>query len=326
MKKCCFIVPYFGKMPNYFPIFLRSCEKNIDYEWLFFTDDKTAYAYPNNVKVIYSSFDEFVNAIEKKLGFKTKILQPHKLCDFKPAYGFIFEEYLSDYMFWGFCDIDLIFGNLNHFISDYILEKYDKIFVLGHFQMFKNSQCNNRIFMREVKGELWYKDSFLVAETTVFDEVGKGFKNINTIFKFYNRKIFEEDFSMNAQIAPANFFRTQYDYKNEKFKREKFKYALYIWNGNNGGLYRYYFKGLKFYREEFLYMHFQQRNMNIFCDCNSEMIKVLGNGFYSLNNRELNIYNFLREKKLIYSFRYIKIMGKWKISGLIKRVKSMIKN
>ena len=38
--------------------------------------------------------------------------RPYKLCDFKPAYGFIFGEYLKEYDYWGHCDIDIVWGDL----------------------------------------------------------------------------------------------------------------------------------------------------------------------------------------------------------------------
>ena len=65
----------------------------------------------------------------------------------------------------------------------------------------------------------------------------------------------------------------------------------------------------------------------LFEDINDEdMIKV----FRLLPKDEAaDVFSYIDpdlQEKLIYSFRYIKIMGKWKINGLIKRVKSMIKN
>ena len=32
------VLPYFGKLPNYFPLFLESCRKNPTVNWLFYTD------------------------------------------------------------------------------------------------------------------------------------------------------------------------------------------------------------------------------------------------------------------------------------------------
>ena len=43
MKKCCFIIPYYGKLPNYINVFFKTCEKNPDYEFLIFTNDIKVY-------------------------------------------------------------------------------------------------------------------------------------------------------------------------------------------------------------------------------------------------------------------------------------------
>ena len=69
---------------------------------------------------------------EKKLGFHVSLDQSYKLCDFKPAYGFLFEEYLQGYQFWGHCDIDTIMGNLSKLLTDELLNQYDKLFCMGH--------------------------------------------------------------------------------------------------------------------------------------------------------------------------------------------------
>ena len=322
MRKCLFIVPYFGKMPNYFPVFLKSCEMNPDYNWLFFTDDKTLYNYPQNVKVVFETSDDFINRIHTKLNIQTNIRQMHKLCDFKPAYGFICEEFLEDYLFWGFCDIDLIFGNLNHFITDEMLVEYDKLFCLGHFQMYKNTKSNNRVFMNEIEGDYWYYDSFTSEETTVFDEVGGDIeKNVNIIFKKYNFKILEEDYSMNTKIAPANFVRTKYCYESNGYRQERFKPALYvIGKWEDWKLQRFYIHQGNLICEEFLYMHFQQRSMRVSCKLDKKQIKILGDGFYDLTYSEINIKNFLKEKKIIISCRYLKTIGKWKLNGLYKKI------
>ena len=321
MKKCCFIIPYFGRFPSAFPMFLKSCEINYDYDWLIFTDDLSRFEYPDNVKVVFETFNDFINRIERKLQIRTDIIHPHKLCDFKPAYGLICEEYIADYQSWGFCDIDLIFGNLNHFITDKMMEKYDKMFLLGHFQIFKNNKENNRAFMNAIDGEYWWKDSFVKKETTVFDEVGAGERNINTIFKLCGKTVFEEDYSMNPKIAPANFIRTKYSSSSKKFIKEKFKNALYIWNrGLDNGIFRYYMIGRTLVKEEFMYMHFQQREMQMFCDLNCSKIKILGNGFYNFIEDEIDRRTFYKEKKLIFSLRFFYITGKWKFHGLMKKL------
>ena len=65
MKKCCFVIPYFGKLPNYFQLFLNSCKYNQDYNWLLFTDDNSEFVYPSNVQRILIDFEELKEAVNK---------------------------------------------------------------------------------------------------------------------------------------------------------------------------------------------------------------------------------------------------------------------
>ena len=74
--------------------------------------------------------------------FEISLNSPYKLCDFRPAYGDIFQEELQDYDFWGYCDTDLIFGDICKYLTTNILKEYDKIFEYGHLTIFKN---NNRM-------------------------------------------------------------------------------------------------------------------------------------------------------------------------------------
>ena len=121
-KRAALIIPYFGgEFPNYFQLFLNSCEKNQDFTWMIFTDNRTKYRYPNNVKKISMSFGEMVSRVRSKFDFEICLDRPYKLCDYKCAYGYIFGDYLKEYDFWGHSDCDLIYGRLSDFITDDIV-------------------------------------------------------------------------------------------------------------------------------------------------------------------------------------------------------------
>lgn len=124
----CLVVLYFGKLPNYFNLWLTSCKYNKTINFLLFIDDETKYDYPDNVKVIYTTFENIKNQIQSKFDFNISLKKPYKLCDYKPAYGYIFNEYLEKYDLWGHCDLDVIFGNLRKFLSEEILMQNDKIY------------------------------------------------------------------------------------------------------------------------------------------------------------------------------------------------------
>ena len=125
--KYCFIVQYYGEFPIWFPLFLKSCEHNKGIDWLFFVDHEYTEHKPHNVKFHLQSPTEFQKLCKKKFGHevelmcykgrKGKTLGYFKLCDYRPMYGFLFEDYLKDYDYWGWCDIDMIFGNLIDYVK-----------------------------------------------------------------------------------------------------------------------------------------------------------------------------------------------------------------
>ena len=192
MKKytSCFVIPYFGKLPSNIEIFLKTCEYNKNFNWLLFTDDKTKYQYPNNVLKIECTFGQFVDRIQKKFQIPISINTPKKLCDYKPAYGYICEDELKKYDFWGYCDLDQLFGDLNKFIKDEILEKYDKLFCLGHMTIFRNIERINKLFMQEVNDKTYlktnYREIFQDEKNNVFDEWPDKIVNINILAQIYN--------------------------------------------------------------------------------------------------------------------------------------------
>ena len=59
MNKCILILVYFGEFKNYFPLFLKSCKKNEEFNWLIITDNKVKYDYPINCKVVNMDLKSF---------------------------------------------------------------------------------------------------------------------------------------------------------------------------------------------------------------------------------------------------------------------------
>lgn len=168
MKKIKYIIPYFGKLPKNFQFWLLSCAKNPTVNWLIFTDDITEYNYPDNVEVKYTTFEEIKERIQKLYDFEILIDRPWKLCDFKVAYGEIFEDELQGFDFWGHCDIDLVWGNIRKFITDEILEKYEKIGFQGHSTLYKNTKEVNQRYRIELVEIPSYKEIFTQKKRILF--------------------------------------------------------------------------------------------------------------------------------------------------------------
>ena len=318
MKKCCFIILYFGKLPNYFSLFLKSCKWNPDFNWLVITDDNQKYEYPENVFVENISFYDMQKLINSKFDFQISLSSPYKLCDYKPAYGYIFEDYLLDYKFWGHCDIDTLMGNLSNFISEDILEFNDKVFCLGHMTLYKNTWSNNRLFMSDYKGQSLYKDVFSNDAICWFDEEWKDDYNVNQIFLTQGKRVYKKDFSLNFEMLPSQFIRTKYVGIHTQdcphgYQVEKYKDALYLWE--KGNLYRLFILNNQLCREDFSYMHLQQRKMKYTTSiADNDTIKIMPNIFCSLEVNSVTINNFNTIKRHPNSLQSLSIQlnSKWK--------------
>lgn len=227
MKTILYIVPYFGKLPKLFPLWLQSCKYNSTINWLIFTDDETDYAYPSNVSVIYTTFDNVRTRIQRLYDFKITLESPYKLCDFKVAYGEVFADFINGYDFWGYCDVDLLFGNIRSFLTDKILESYDKIGWLGHSTLFKNCHQMNTLYRKELGGVRLYCIFFQSNKNHFFDE-----KWINLICKEQNISVFRE--VVFADLTPLTWnFQINHVTGEELLKN---RHRLFVWN--NGELSR----------------------------------------------------------------------------------------
>lgn len=310
MKKCCFIIPYFGELPNYFQLFVKTCGKNKDFNWLLVTDNKINFNLPDNFKVIYMSFSEMKELVQSKFDFPISLETPYKLCDYKPAYGYIFEDQIKNFKSWGHCDVDILVGNLSKFITNEMLEKYDKMFCLGHMIIYKNSYENNRVFMSSISSEKWYEESFSTNKITIFDETYKNNKNVNTIFLKNKKKVLQEDYSFNVKILPTKFVRTKYNYLKKDFDDEKYKNAVYCWN--NGKIVRYYLENGKCVEEEYMYIHLQERKMKFNKKVlNNQIIQIVPNIFKKCKYNDITLQNFSKIKKKSICFHYFQFHFKW---------------
>ena len=110
--------------------------------------------FSKNITIVYQTFSEFKKLIESRLGQKISLENPYKLCDYKPIYGYVLYEQIKQYEYWGYCDCDLIWGNLYPFIEPLIEKNYDKVFASGHLTLYRNTQENNELFRTAEKDTL----------------------------------------------------------------------------------------------------------------------------------------------------------------------------
>ncbi len=151
--KIAVLIPYFGSWPEWFPLFLRTCRYNTEIDWILPSDLKIKEERPPNVKLVYVKLEELSQRISKMLDLEIQITHPYKLTDFKPAYGYIFSDLLSEYEFWGYGDMDLVYGKIGQFLSSSVFTRFDVIspsrdFFPGHFLMLRNTETICNLFRR----------------------------------------------------------------------------------------------------------------------------------------------------------------------------------
>lgn len=187
MKSICLINVFFGEFPWYFDFFLKSCGTNPTVNFIIFTDNEERVKLPENVTFIPFSLKQFNQLASEKLDLEINIKYPYKLCDFKPAYGIIFYDYIQNFDYWGMTDIDIVFGRIREFITEEMLLDYEVISVrndypTGSFMIFKNSENTNSLFKKSKD----YQKVFTSERHFCFDEcnsVHKFLENGGDIFE-----------------------------------------------------------------------------------------------------------------------------------------------
>lgn len=304
MNRIAFIIPYFGHFNNYFDLFLKSCESNSEIcDWLIFTDDTTKYNYPQNVIVEYWSWENMQDLIKIRLGFR--IENPYKLCDYRPAYGLLFEEYLTQYTFWGHCDTDLIWGDIQKFLTNEMLKHYDKIFDLGHCTLYRNNETMKKMFLTSLNGRRRYREVYENKNNVSFDEEYK--ESINNICLQEKIRMYTNSFAANTYMKTSDFRLTYLDYNRLTYSTEKRYKSFFVWN--KGNLLRYILKDGEWNKEEYLYIHFQSRKMknNVEDITALSIYKIIPNSFEELEVNIITKDNVNTIKTKHFNFHYFRL-------------------
>ena len=101
-NKFAVVIVYFGQFKKSISLFLSSCIRNPDVDWLFFTDCPIPDEIDLKKNIIWhqTTLNKIRALAEEKLKIKIPLTKAYKLCDLKPFYGVIFSDYLTDYEYW----------------------------------------------------------------------------------------------------------------------------------------------------------------------------------------------------------------------------------
>ena len=169
MKSIVIIFPYFGTLPVQYKMWRASALRNPSVDFMFFTD--TDVQAEKNIIVHKMHFCDFQEIAQKAFDFPITLDRPYKLCEYKQAYGYILHEFIKEYDFWGFGDLDLVYGDIRSFINDHALT-HKFLLGWGHLTLLRNDEDANTYFMKQVDDYQNYKDAFTTSKITFFDEYG----------------------------------------------------------------------------------------------------------------------------------------------------------
>lgn len=313
-KNILVVAVWFGKKPETFDMWLHSCEQNEGIDWLLVTDmDLTDLSVKKNIHIAKMSMSFFEEKLGKYANLKLNMLRPYKTCDFKPLYSGLLDLVPGNWDYWGHCDLDMVFGKISDFLTKELLDKFDRIFGVGHFSIYKNNEECNDFYKKDFDG-LDYKIILEDSEHHGFDEhIG-----VNKIWRFYNAKFYEnENVIVDIDHHLRKICRVTTDSIAKNYKYQIFCYA-------NGGVYQYYYNKGKIESKEFMYMHIQKRK-NLFPTGFQKEVDycLTPKGFAAINIKKINLDEIsklnptffpIKKSELIYkarlSYRAIKEMWK----------------
>ena len=152
------IIPYFGKFPPWINFLIESIRWNADIKWVIFTDCDLPENSAPNLEFQKISFADYKQKISNKLGLRFNPKNPYKLCDVRPALSYVHDDLCKDYVFTGFGDLDVIYGNIRSVYTSDLLNTYDFLsahrdHISGHFFLMRNTQRIAGLFQKIPKWE-----------------------------------------------------------------------------------------------------------------------------------------------------------------------------
>lgn len=153
MTKIAIFIPYFGKWPEWHPLYFETLKRNKTIDFIFYTDCDTSVVDAQNIKFTKMSFDQYKDLVNSRLDFLFNPPSPYKLCDLRPLFGYIHQDVFEGYDFYGWTDMDLLFGDIRSFYTERILNNFDVLSthnhrISGHLALFRNNEKNRMMFRK----------------------------------------------------------------------------------------------------------------------------------------------------------------------------------
>lgn len=163
-NKVAVLIPYFGRWPVWIDLYFYSCSRQAGVDFVFYTDCQLPNREYKNIIFHPISFGEYCKFVSEQLSIPFRPDNAYKLCDLKPFYGIIHKKDLERYEWWGFGDIDLVYGDLSLLVNEENLCRYDLLTthvdrIAGHFTVIRKASKYTTLCMRIPNWKLKICDS-----------------------------------------------------------------------------------------------------------------------------------------------------------------------
>ena len=147
------LIPYFGQWPEWMDLFVESCKWNQSVHWRIYTDCPEPENKADNVDYVHLSFEDYKALVCERLGIAFDPPTPYKLCDLRPSLAYIHEQDVDGFPFFGYGDIDVVYGNIRLFYTDDVLARSNVLSthperLSGHFAVLRNTPVFRCAFER----------------------------------------------------------------------------------------------------------------------------------------------------------------------------------
>ena len=168
--KALLIIPYFGSFGPWFPLYLHSLASQTTLDLLLLSDHSPPQL-PPNARREEMTVDQLRERAAARLGTAVTLHRLRNICDLRPAYGLIFEEFARGYEYWGFGDEDVLYGDVDRMLAPHLDGTVDVVSPgtngkSGHLTLVRNRPRTNELAMRDPT----YKDVLVSREHWAYDE------------------------------------------------------------------------------------------------------------------------------------------------------------
>ncbi len=168
--KALLILPYFGSFGPWFPLYLHSLARQRTLDLLLLSDSRPPYL-PANARHVEMTFDELRDLAAAKLRTPVRLHRMRNICDLRPGYGLIFDEFTRGYDYWAFGDEDVLYGDVDGMLAPHLDGAIDLVSPgtngkSGHLTLVRNGPRTNELAMHDPA----YKDVLVSIEHWAYDE------------------------------------------------------------------------------------------------------------------------------------------------------------